>query len=118
MDAIEKLVLEQLRRLNLTLSLVTGIASIDVKKDEPGLVGICQGICLTVPLLYGGTVTTGRAGTFTPSAFVAKTVGVDNVCERAAVLDSRGGRLLLKKTSQEGVTLALACENLTVDFNQ
>jgi cobalt-precorrin 5A hydrolase len=73
---------------------------------------------LAVPLLYGGAAAAGRAGTFTPSAFVAKTVGVDNVCERAAVLDSRGGRLLLKKTSQEGVTLALACENLTVDFNQ
>ena len=33
--------------------------------------------------------------------------GVDNVCERAAVLAS-GGPLLLKKTAGEGVTAALA----------
>ena len=55
-------------------------------------------------------------GDFTPSAFVAKTVGVDNVCERAAVLDSKGGRLLLHKTSKNGVTLAIAAEDFTVDF--
>ena len=117
MDAIEKLVLEQLRRLNLTLSLVTGIASIDVKKDEPGLLAFAQEYALPFHC-YTAAQLQQVAGTFTPSAFVAKTVGVDNVCERAAVLDSRGGKLLLKKTSQEGVTLALACENLTVDFNQ
>jgi cobalt-precorrin 5A hydrolase len=117
MDAIEKLVLEQLRRLNLTLSLVTGIASIDVKKDEPGLLAFAREYALPFHC-YTAAQLQQVEGTFTPSAFVAKTVGVDNVCERAAVLDSRGGRLLLKKTSQEGVTLALACENLTVDFNQ
>ena len=117
MDAIEKLVLEQLRRLNLTLSLVTGIASIDVKKDEPGLLAFAREYALPFHC-YTAAQLQQVEGTFTPSAFVAKTVGVDNVCERAAVLDSRGGRLLLKKTSQEGVTLALACENLTVNFNQ
>lgn len=42
------------------------------------------------------------AGTFTPSAFVAQTVGVDNVCERAAVLDVKAVALL--KTSLEEFT--------------
>ena len=57
-------------------------------------------------------------GDFTPSAFVAKTVGVDNVCERAAVLDSGGGKLLLRKTGRNGVTLAIAAEEYVVDFNE
>lgn len=116
MDAIEKLVLEQLRRLNLTLSLVTGIASIDVKKDEPGLLAFAREYALPFHC-YTAAQLQQVAGTFTPSAFVAQTVGVDNVCERAAVLDSKGGKLLLKKTSLEGVTLAIAQEDLTVDFN-
>jgi cobalt-precorrin 5A hydrolase len=116
MDAIEKLVLEQLQRLNLTLSLVTGIASIDVKKEEPGLLAFAREYALPFHC-YTATQLQQVAGTFTPSAFVARTVGVDNVCERAAVLDSKGGKLLLKKTSLEGVTLAIAQEDLTVDFN-
>jgi cobalt-precorrin 5A hydrolase len=49
---------------------------------------------------------------------VAKTVGVDNVCERAAVLDSKNGTLLLRKTGRNGVTLAVAVENFVVDFNE
>ncbi len=117
MDAIEKLVLDQLRRLNLTLSLVTGIASIDVKKDEPGLLAFAREYALPFHC-YTAAQLQQVEGSFTPSAFVAKTVGVDNVCERAAVLDSKGGKLLLSKTSLEGVTLAIAQENLTIDFNE
>ncbi len=39
-------------------------------------------------------------------------MGVDNVCERAAVLAS-GARLLAGKTKYAGVTLALAGEDAT-----
>ena len=46
-------------------------------------------------------------GHFTPSAFVRSVTGVDNVCERAAVLGS-GGTLLAPKYAKNGVTLALA----------
>ena len=46
-------------------------------------------------------------GPFTPSAFVQSVTGVDNVCERAAVLGS-GGTLLAPKYAKNGVTLALA----------
>lgn len=117
METIEKLVLEQLKRLNLTLSLVVGIASIDVKKDEAGLLAFAKEYALPFHS-YTSVQLQQVPGNFTPSAFVAKTVGVDNVCERAAVLDSNGGDLLLKKTSQEGVTLAIACETLSIDFNK
>jgi len=47
---------------------------------------------------------------------VQSVVGVSNVCERSAVKDSKGGRLLLRKTSLNGVTLAVAAENLVLDF--
>ena len=51
-------------------------------------------------------------GVFAHSDFVQKTVGVGNVCERAAVLAS-GGVLLMGKTAREGITLALAGEQNT-----
>ena len=55
-------------------------------------------------------------GTFTGSAFVQQVTGVDNVCERSAVLHS-GGRLLLPKQKGCGVTLAAAANlNRTLIF--
>ena len=46
-------------------------------------------------------------GEFSASAFVKSTVGVDCVCERAA-LCAGAGRLIIRKTSGEGMTFALA----------
>ena len=42
------------------------------------------------------------------------TVGVDNVCERSAVLS--GGRLIVNKTALDGVTVAVAIEDWGVSF--
>ena len=55
-------------------------------------------------------------GSFTPSDFVARTVGVDNVCERAAVRGAGGGRLLAPKRAGGGVTLAAAVKQFTPDW--
>ena len=54
------------------------------------------------------------AGEFTPSAFVQRVTGVDNVCERAALLGAE--RLIVKKTALDGVTVALAEEKWEVRF--
>ncbi|HBX75879.1 MAG: cobalt-precorrin 5A hydrolase [Acidaminococcaceae bacterium] len=115
-DKIEELVIQELAKLKVTMSVVKGIASIDVKKDEQGLLAFAESNALPVRF-YSAEELNAVEGDFTPSAFVAKTVGVDNVCERAAVLDSHGGKLLLRKTGRNGVTLAVAAENFVVDFN-
>ena len=117
MDKIEEIVMQELTKLKVTLSVVKGIASIDVKKDEQGLLTFAEEYALPLRF-YSAEELNAVAGDFTPSAFVAKTVGVDNVCERAAVLDSHGGTLLLRKTGRNGVTLAIAAEDFVVDFNE
>ena len=49
------------------------------------------------------------------SAFVQAQVGVDNVCERAALVCSgAGGRIVLGKISRRGMTLAIARREWTV----
>ena len=53
-------------------------------------------------------------GDFTPSAFVQKVTGVNNVCERAALME--GGRLILHKQAGEGVTVALSLGECILDF--
>ena len=115
-DKIEELIFQELTKLKVTLSVVKGIASIDVKKDEQGLLAFADENALPVRF-YSAEELNAVEGNFTPSVFVAKMVGVDNVCERAAVLDSEGGKLILNKTSRNGVTLAIAAENFVVDFN-
>ena len=116
-DNIEELVIQELKKLKVTMSVVKGIASIDVKKDEEGLLSFAEENAFPIRF-YSAEELNAVEGDFTPSAFVAKTVGVDNVCERAAVLDSGGGKLLLRKTGRNGVTLAIAAEEYVVDFNE
>ena len=54
-------------------------------------------------------------GDFTGSSFVSQTVGVDNVCERSAMC-AGGKKILVHKTAHEGVTVAVAVEKWSVDF--
>ena len=85
---------------------ISAVASIDLKKNEPGLLDFCAA--------HGWPLKTYPAeqlreveGQFTPSAFVKGVTGVDNVCERSAVLAS-GGTLCQGKTAGDGITMALA----------
>lgn len=96
---------------------VKGVASIDVKQNEPGLLYFCEnhGLRLTV---FSAETLQAVEGDFTPSDFVARTVGVDNVCERAAVCAAGGGALLCRKTARDGVTIALAAENFRARFDE
>ena len=105
-EAIEKAVEEALKRSDFDLRAVTGVATIDLKKDEPGLLAFCarHGWELTT---YSAAALKQVPGTFTPSPFVEGVTGVDNVCERAAAALS-GGRVVLPKQAGGGVTVALA----------
>lgn len=49
-------------------------------------------------------------GTFTASEFVRQKMGVDNVCERAAIAacGAAGGEIVLQKTAGDGITVAIA----------
>lgn len=86
------------------------IHSIDVKAQEEGLLQAAEKLGL--PLHFHTAAALNNVpGKFNGSAFVKQTVGTDNVCERAAMLASHGGRLLVGKTAQDGVTLAIAREN-------
>lgn len=63
---------------------VAALASIDVKKEEPGLLALAEK--LDVPFqTFSSEELLAVEGDFTPSSFVRQTVGVDNVCERSAM---------------------------------
>ena len=84
-------------------------ATIDLKKDESGLLAFCarRGLPLTT---YSAEALAAVEGDFTPSAFVRGITGVDNVCERAAA--AAGGRIIVPKQANNGVTAAVARKDM------
>nr|WP_307989037.1 cobalt-precorrin 5A hydrolase [uncultured Niameybacter sp.] len=112
---IDQLVGRELDKLHIPMEAIKQIVSIDLKANEEGLLEWSK-IYKKPITFYTGEVLSQVEGKFTPSAFVEKITGVDNVCERAAVKGSNGGRLILNKIALEGVTMALAIENYIVNF--
>ena len=90
------------------------VCTIDLKRNEPGLLDFCRAHGLELETFSAaqlGAVT----GEFSASEFVEQVTGVDNVCERAAVLGSNG-TLCLKKRAMGGVTMAVAAAPFTPDW--
>ena len=85
---------------------ITAAASIDLKQNEEGLLTFCKTHSWPVEF-FSAEQLRQAPGIYTPSAFVQSITGVDNVCERAAVLAS-GGTLFLPKQAGGGVNFALA----------
>ena len=112
-EAIERAVSKVFAENNLRVEAIAEAASIDVKSDEPGLIACCKAHGWPIRF-YSADELNAVPGAFTPSAFVRSTVGVDNVCERAAA--ASGGRLIVPKTAMDGVTVAVAELKWRVDF--
>ena len=93
---------------------ICAAASIDLKQNEAGLLAFCQAHRWKVSF-YSAAQLQAAPGTFTPSHFVQSVTGVDNVCERAAVL-AAGGPLRIPKQAGGGVTFALALRPYAPDW--
>ena len=87
---------------------IGAIATIDIKKDEPGLIRLSE--YWRVPLItFDASVLARVPGDFSYSARVLEAVGVDNVCERAAAAAAgREYKLTVKKQAYDGITIAVA----------
>ena len=97
-----------LKDCGVSLLSVKALATIDVKKEEKAFLWFCEKYRLPL-LTYSAEELKAVPGRFSHSDFVEKTVGVGNVCERAAAAE--GGRLLMGKTAVDGITFALAGED-------
>lgn len=97
---------ETLKRQDVLPQEIRCVASIDLKRDEPGLLEFCDS--LSVPLVtFPAEKLRETPGIFSASDFVERQTGVDCVSERAAVTVSNG-KLVMKKTAADGMTAALA----------
>ena len=87
------------------------LASVDAKKDEPGLLSLAEVMGLEIKFFSASELQDKIAAyRLEESKFVTRSVGVGNVCEAAALCCVEGARFALPKTSFKGVTVALLWE--------
>lgn len=103
--ALSQAVHEALARCHVSPSAVSALASIDLKSEEPAIHALADAENWDLKF-YSAEELAAVPGEFEQSDFVEQTVGVGNVCERAACAE--GGALIMGKQAGDGVTVALA----------
>ncbi len=107
-DIFERNVMSTIQGAGITIDEVYALATIDIKEKEPAIREFTGRY--RIPLItFEADVLKRCKGNFTSSGFVEETVGVDNVCERAAILAAGcGSKLIVPKTAGDGVTVSVA----------
>ncbi len=85
------------------------VATIDLKATEPGLLAWCEKRNLPLRVIPRELIM-ARPWVTEPSAWVKENVGVDGVCEPCALLATYRGKLIVRKTNLNGVTVAMVEE--------
>ena len=139
-QAVEKAAFTCLEENQIYPQAVACLASIDIKKEEPGLLALAEKMGIPFETFSSEELLAVK-GEFTASSFVRRTVGVDNVCERSALKAAqdriclnigripernqtkpgtrRGGehcRLIQRKQAADGVTAALVLADWRIHF--
>lgn len=117
-ETVERVVRRACDELLIPSVAMEQVASIDLKKEEQGILEYCKERNLPF-VTYGAEELEEVEGTYASSSFVQEVTGVDNVCERAALLgcsQEGKGRLIQRKYSQDGVTVALGMKKWSVEF--
>lgn len=109
---------ETLEQAMVELGEVYALASIDKKRDEPGLLAISER--MRIPFFTYTAEELNRVGACVHSSeFVKAQVGVDNVCERAALAGCEAnGTLIYEKQAFDGMTIAIAERNWSVILDE
>ena len=106
MDKIEKLVRQTFKDNNLHLPCLARLASVDAKQNEEGILQFARK--LNLETIFYSQNDLNSVEVPNPSEKVQEKMGVESVCEAAAILTCRAGRLLVEKTKSDKVTCAVA----------
>ena len=107
-SAAEAFFLDILGKNGIRTDDIYAVSTIDIKQNEPALRAFCDRYRLPL-ITFDAEMLAKARGNFSSSKFVQKTVGVDNVCERAAVLCAgRSAELVVTKQTGSGITCAVA----------
>lgn len=93
------------------------VCSIDLKKNEAGLINFCSSHGLTLTC-YSSQDLSNVHGNFPSSKFVSEITGVDNVCQRSAALACGSSHsIIMEKTVIDGITLSFGIKPMEFSFD-
>lgn len=127
-EQIVQAVETRLREQGICKESLCAVASIDLKKEEPGILAFCNVFSKSIHrkeplpfLVFSAEELRQQPGAFTASEFVSAVTGVDNVCERSAIAachksmeKTDRGKLISRKFVMDGVTVAIAMRQGTL----
>lgn len=103
---MEELLLQVLEKNKLSVSSLKSFATVDIKKDETGILELAK--AMDLPIMYFSKDELNSVETFSgPSKMALKHVGVKSVCEAAAIMASKG-KIVIPKQKTKDVTIAIA----------
>ena len=117
-EQIDHFVNRALKESGISMEQVAAFASIDRKKDEEGILWMSSHYGIPF-VTYSAEELQQVEGTFHASEFVKSQVGVDNVCERAALrFSGPDGILITGKQAEDGITAAIVKRRWSVSFDE
>lgn len=116
-EKIDDFIRRSLKEHHICKEQIMALSSIEQKKDEKAF--LAWSSKENIPFLtFSAEELQNVEGEFQASAFVKEQVGVDNVCERAALAAcAHGGRLICEKCAEDGMTIAIAKREWSVVFD-
>lgn len=111
---LKSLVFRLLQENNINPLQIKAVTSIDIKKEEKAIIELAKELNIKF-ITYTKEQLESIKGDFSSSSFVKNITGVDNVCERA-VKCYADSEIIVKKTSENGFTLAIGYEKWQGSF--
>ena len=103
---------KSLEEFNLDISRVTMLTSAEIKKDEKGILKLSEKLNIPVNFVELDKLKLFKSNDIQKSEFVKSKFGIDGVCEPSAlIMAGFNSKLIYKKTSYDGVTIAIAISN-------
>lgn len=106
-DEIDALLRDALREAGLVAGSIACLATIEAKRDEPGITAVAERLGVTVRYYTAAALSAVDAHS-PPSEHALSAVGAPGVCEPAAILAAGGGQLVVTKRKTARVTVAAA----------
>lgn len=112
---INSFIKETFKNAGISIHSLSGLATIDIKKNEAGILEFAGRNQLTA-CFYSAAELETVTGSNSFSGFVKEITGIGNVCERAALFPQGDKELILEKQAGNGITAAAAIGKWSIDF--
>jgi len=107
--SVERAIKKAIKKKRIKLEDVRMVATVDLKKNERGLIKGCSDLDLPLFFIPKESIRNFK-GDISVSEVVRRNIGLDGVCEPCALLAGRRAKLILKKEILGHVAVAIARE--------